>query len=714
MKHSFTIALAGNPNSGKSTIFNALTGERQHVGNYPGVTVEQKEGEFSCNGSGVRVIDLPGTYSLTASSPEERIARDVLIEEKPDLVVNIIDASNLERNLYLTMQLLEQQVPMLFVLNMVDTAKGKGLEIDMEKLGQTFGVPVVSTVAHRGKGIDKLKESIVYFAGSKPSKPYNWIEFGESHLSKCVKDVVAILKGLDFDRKGIPDTWYALKYMDGDSDIAKIIDTAAASDSAKIKEIISKLEAHEEESSEVLVAEHRYGVIGGACRDIVSSGMEVRRNISDKIDAIVTNRFLGIPLFLALMYVVFEVTFTLGDPLMELIETGFGWLAETIDGMSSGESMLKSLIVDGIIGGVGGVLVFLPNIVLLFLCIAILEGTGYMARAAFIMDRIMSKLGLHGKSFIPMLVGFGCSIPGIMATRTLESRRDRMTTMLVLPLMSCGARLQIYALIIPAFFPKSMYANIMWTIYVIGVLLAIGCAKILRSTLFKGEDANFVMELPPYRMPTIYSLLVHMWERSWSYLRKAGTLILAISVILWFASTYPKTEKFSKDYEGQIKAIEASAESKEVKEEKVTALLNEQTTEVLEGTISGKIGKGMEPFIRPLGFDWKVGTALVGALAAKEVFVSQMGIVYSLGEEVDAESEELRTILRNTYTPLQGFCMMLFCLISAPCLATIAVTRRESESWGWALFQLGGLTALAWVVTFIVYQGGMLLGIGLG
>ncbi len=714
MSSSVTIALAGNPNSGKSTIFNALTGSRQHVGNYPGVTVEKKEGAFSFNGTEVRVIDLPGTYSLTASSPEETVARDVLVDEKPDLVVNIVDASNLERNLYLTVQLLEQRVPLLIVLNMIDTAKGKGLEIDADRLSAQFGVPVIKTVGHRSKGLDELKTSILRFSGILPSKPFDWVSHTESHLAKCVNDVAKEIESVDFDRKGIPDSWYSLKYLEGDKDITALISKSSGGDKLDtINNIIKAVEDHEEETAEILVAEHRYGIIGGICREAVSSTIEARRSISDKIDAVVTNRFLGIPLFLVLMYCVFWLTFTVGDPFMGWIEAGFGWLGETISGLwgADSESMLKSLLVDGIIGGVGGVLVFLPNIILLFLGIAFLEGTGYMARAAFIMDRLMNKLGLHGKSFIPMLVGFGCTVPAIMATRTLESNRDRMTTMLVAPLMSCGARLPIYALLIPAFFPESIEAEIMWSIYVIGIVLAIVCAKLLRSTLFKGEEVPFVMELPPYRLPTLRSIVVHMWDRAGIYMKKAGTIILAISILLWLASTYPKTETFSKDYSAEISQVQASSASAEIKAQKVTELENQQVAEELSNTITGKIGHAMAPFISPLGFDWKIGTALIGAFAAKEVFVAQMGIVYSVGE-ADEESTALRTVLTNTYTPLQGFCMMLFCLISAPCMATIAITRRESNSWGWAMFQLFGLTALAWVITFIVYQGGTLLEIG--
>jgi ferrous iron transport protein B len=446
------------------------------------------------------------------------------------------------------------------------------------------------------------------------------------------------------------------------------------------------------DTAEMIIADRRYGFISGACRETLCARRSRRgARARIRIDEIVLHRVWGMPIFLVLMYLVFWLTFTVGTPPMEWIEGFFGWLGETVSGWwpAGSESLLKSLLVDGIISGVGGVLVFLPNILLLFLAIAVLEDSGYMARAAFMMDRVMHKIGLHGKSFIPMLTGFGCSIPGIMATRTLENRRDRLTTMLVLPLISCGARLPIYALIIPAFFPEVWHAPMLWIIYVIGIVLAIICAKIFRSTLFKGESVPFVMELPPYRMPTLKGVLIHMWERGSLYLKKAGTLILAVSILLWAMTSFPRLETVDPGLSPE-----------------------EQQAAELSHTIAGRIGHAMEPVIKPLGFDWRIGTAMIGAFAAKEVFVAQMGIVHSVGE-ADEESESLREKLRAAYSPLVGFCIMLFMLISAPCMATIAVTKRESNSWKWALFQLGGLTVLAYVVTLAVYQIGSALGIGI-
>ncbi len=431
---------------------------------------------------------------------------------------------------------------------------------------------------------------------------------------------------------------------------------------------------------------------------------------------VVTNRVLGIPIFLGLMYLIFHLTFTLGDPPMGWIEKLFGWLGGVVAGWwpEGSNSPLKSLLADGLIGGVGGVIVFLPNILLLFLAIAVLEDSGYMARAAFIMDRLMHKIGLHGKSFIPMLIGFGCSVPAIMATRTLENRRDRLTTMLVIPLMSCGARLPIYALIIPAFFPQAWHAPMLWIIYVIGILLAVGGAKLLRSTILKGESVPFVMELPPYRMPTLKSVLIHMGERGRLYLKKAGTIILGISIILWAMTTFPGLpEEETAQFEKERNSIEAGEADKGKRDERLAMMDNQKKEMALRHSIAGRLGHALEPLLKPMGFDWKIGTALIGAFAAKEVFVAQMGIVYSVGEAGE-ESETLRERLKKTYTPLVGFCIMLFCLISAPCMATIAITKRESNSWKWALLQLGGLTGLAYVLTILVFQTGSLLGIGIG
>ncbi len=539
MESRIAVALAGNPNSGKTTIFNNLTGARQHVGNYPGVTVERKEGYRQHDGIELKIVDLPGTYSLTAYSAEELVARNFLVDEKPDVVVDIIDSSNLERNLYLAVQLMEMGIPLVLAFNMSDEARARGYEFDLETLSRCFGVPIITTVGHKGEGMDALLDAVMLVATKGyQSQADNNIHYGNEVEAEIIKIQPLLAKNNTLtDRYGA--RWLALKLLENDKDVC------AKVSSPEINEQVEKSAAHIQkmlcDSPETSIAGSRYGFISGACQKAVRSTIEIRRTMSDKIDSVVTNRILGIPIFLGLMYLVFSLTFTLGEPPMGWIETLFGWLGDAIKGWwpVGSESLLKSLLVDGIIGGVGGVIVFLPNILLLFLAIAILEDSGYMARVAFIMDRVMHKIGLHGKSFIPMLVGFGCSVPAIMATRTLENRRDRLTTMLVIPLMSCGARLPIYALIIPAFFPQAWYGPMLWIIYVIGILLAVVGAKLLRSTLFKGESVPFVMELPPYRMPTVKGILIHMWERGWVYLKKAGTIILGISILTWIMTTFP-------------------------------------------------------------------------------------------------------------------------------------------------------------------------------
>jgi ferrous iron transport protein B len=719
MKSKIVVALAGNPNSGKTTIFNNLTGARQHVGNYPGVTVERKEGFLRHGDTELKIVDLPGTYSLTAYSAEELVARNFLLDEMPDVVVDILDASNLERNLYLAVQLMELGVPLVLAFNMSDMARARGYEFDIEKISRYFGARIVQTTGNKGGGMKELLDAIVLTAGKSESGVDNAgngrpaaISYGPE-LEEEIATIEALIKMANSLNGKYDARWLAVKLLENDRELRKAV--ASPEVHAQIEKSAAHLEKTLGEQPETTIAGCRYGFISGVCQEAARSTIEIRHTMSDRVDAVVTNRVLGLPIFLGLMYLVFQLTFTLGDPPMGWLEALFGWMGEQMAGWwpEGSESLLKSLLVDGVIGGVGGVVVFLPNILLLFLAIAILEDTGYMARAAFIMDRLMHKIGLHGKSFIPMLIGFGCSVPAIMATRTLENRRDRLTTMMVVPLMSCGARLPIYALIIPAFFPQAWHGPMLWIIYVIGVLLAVASAKLLRLTVLKGESVPFVMELPPYRLPTLKGVLIHMWERGWLYLKKAGTIILGISILLWAMTTFPGlSAEESSRYEKARQAVAMENIGEEEKAEKLAALDNAEKEAALRGSIAGNVGHALEPLLKPMGFDWKIGTALIGAFAAKEVFVAQMGIVYAMGE-ADEESETLRDKLKGTYSPLVGFCIMLFCLVSAPCMATIAVTRRESNSWRWALFQLGGLTLMAYVLTVIVFQTGRLLGIGI-
>jgi ferrous iron transport protein B len=730
MKPIITVALAGNPNSGKTTVFNELTGARQHVGNYPGVTVERKEGFRRYGDNEMKIVDLPGIYSLTAYSAEELVARNFIIDEKPDVVVDILDASNLERNLYLAVQLMELGVPLVLAFNMSDMAKARGHEYDIEKFSRYFGARIVQTVASKGSGMKELLDAVIATVedgggregasgdqSREPAVPASdrrpaMVNYGPEIEAEIAEIISFVKKHGSVDGK-YDERWLAVKLLENDKELRATVD------SPEIKQRLEKSTRHIEqirgEHPEIAIAGGRYGFISGVCREAVRSSVEVRQTISDRIDSVVTNRVLGLPIFLGLMYLVFQLTFTLGDPPMGWIEGLFGWLSGVVEGWwpAGSESLLKSMLIDGVIGGVGGVVVFLPNILLLFLAIAVLEDSGYMARAAFIMDRLMHRIGLHGKSFIPMLIGFGCSVPAIMATRTLENRRDRLTTMLVVPLMSCGARLPIYALIIPAFFPQMWHAPMLWIIYVIGIALAVVSAKILRSTVLKGESVPFVMELPPYRMPTLKGVLIHMWERGWLFLKKAGTIILGISILLWAMTTFPGLpDESTARFEDRRQTIEVGGGTQEEKAELIAAVDNEEAETALLHSVAGRVGHAMEPALKPMGFDWKIGIALIGAFAAKEVFVAQMGIVYAVGE-ADEESETLREKLQNNYSPLVGFCIMLFCLISAPCMVTIAVTKRESNSWGWALFQLAGLTIMAYVITAAVFQAGSLLKIGI-
>ena len=716
MKNAIKIALAGNPNSGKSTIFNRLTGAKQTVGNFPGVTVERYEGRAQFDGRSISVVDLPGVYSLASYSDEERVAAEFLKNETPDAVVNVVDASNLERNLYLTLVLKEQNRPLVVVLNMIDVARRRGIDVDAAALSKELGVPVLQTVGNRGVGVQEILAEVVRVAESASNAASTP---GAASSASCPSDAAK-----------------SCEHCGGECELAQ-----TAVDVARYKEI------------------------GRVCARCVKTDADAPASGSDKIDAILTHRYFGIPIFLAAMYLVFQLTFTLGSYPMDWIDAGFGALADWVDG-AMGEGVAKSLIIDGIIGGVGGVLVFLPNILILFLAISILEDSGYMARAALLCDRWMRRVGLHGKSVVPALVGFGCTVPGIMAAKMLSDRKERLATMFVLPLFSCGARFPIYALLIPAFFPLEWQGLVLWGIYLIGILLAAVVAKVMDVVFKNDEPAPFVIELPSYHRPTLGVVGVHTLERGWQYVKKAGTIIFAISVLLWALTTFPRLDaktvaKFDaeraqiEENADQIRAEAAAqlaspAETQETAESTKTAETAESTktaksaetaestktaetadaeaeeaeeadpvadalaaVDVAEGqaalerSYAGRVGRALEPLLRPMGFDWKIGTALIGAIAAKEVFVAQMGVVYSVGE-ADETSEPLAATLRANYSPLVGFCIMLFCLVATPCMATFAVMAKESGSWKWAFAQWFGLTAIAWVLTTLVYQIGQI------
>ena len=720
-----TVALLGNPNSGKTTVFNAVTGSRQRVANYPGVTVEAKHGRAGGDGEELIIVDLPGTYSLTAHSIEELVARNYIIEQSPDVVVDVLDSSNLERNLYLATQLIELGAPLVLALNMSDLARARGFEIDAPLLSELLGVPIVQTTASRKRGIDEVLATARQ-VGHDPAaavaaqrKPDYGHEI-EPHVRELTDRLAAHPQLAPHAR------WFAVKLLERDEvsaeRIGKLAGPQAAQDLlADAERLAEHIESVFGDAAEIVLADRRYGYIAGACAEAVQHTAETRRQRSDRIDAIVTHPHLGLPIFAVLMYLVFQLTFALGNPLVNWLDGGktalAGWVRHV-----GGEGLLVSLLADGVIEGVGAVLVFVPLIALLYVGISILEDSGYMARAAFVLDKLMHRIGLHGKSFVPMLIGFGCTVPAVMATRILETRRDRLTTMLILPLMSCGARLPVYVLLIGAFFPHrrwsigsievSNQAILLFAIYVIGIALAVLAAWVLRKTVLRGEVTPFVMELPPYRLPNARGLLVHVWERSGEYVKKAGTIILAIVIVLWAMKTWPQRPAAqAESYE--VRRVAAAGElTGEALDRRLAQINVEQHRAELQHSAVGRIGRGIAPVLQPCGFDWRISTALLGSFAAKEIFISQMGVIYAVDDETDQQSETLRQKLAADYPPLVGFCMMLFILIATPCVATVAVTVRESGGWKWALLQWSYLTVLAWLVTVAVFQVGSLLNIG--
>ncbi len=674
MAKTFKIALAGNPNCGKTTLFNNLTGMRQHVGNWPGKTVEKKEGSFTYKGRKIDVIDLPGTYSLTAYSIEEVIARDYIIEQSPDIVVNIVDACNLERNLYLTAQLIELGANVVLALNMNKFACRKGLKIDEKKLSELLGIQVIKIEAIDKTGKEELIESVLKTTSSG-KKSENRITYGreiEEHLAQLEE----VVKGCIVLNENISPKWLALKLIEKDKQVIKKV-----SDLKNGKEVLEKAGVIQKHLSEVFgedvdaaIADARYGFIAGMLKESVEKPGIDKLTMSDNIDKIVTNRILGIPLFLIMMYLMFQITFTAAAPLMELVDGLMGFLAEQSIALLTSlacPDWLISLVADGIIGGVGSVIIFLPNILLLFLMISFLEDSGYMARAAFIMDRVMHKIGLHGKSFIPMILGFGCNVPAIMATRTLENKRDRILTILINPFMSCGARLPVYVLFVSAFFSNNQ-GLVIFSLYILGIIIAIIMGLIFKKTLFKGSSAPFVMELPPYRFPTFKGTVIHMWERGRVFLIKAGTIIFSVVLVIWFLGSVP----FGVEYAS-------------------------------EQSVIGMIGKTIAPIFKPLGFGtWQASVSLIFGVLAKEVVVGTLGTLYGVAEE------GLGTVLAQTFTPLTAYAFMVFTLLYIPCVAVLAAIKRETNSWKWMWFSAAYLTAVAWVGAFIVYQGGLLLGFG--
>lgn len=715
-RRTINVALVGNPNCGKTSLFNIASGAHEHVGNYSGVTVDAKEGFFDFQGYHFRIVDLPGTYSLSAYTPEELYVRKHIIEETPDVIINVADSSNLERNFYLTTQLIDMNVRMVIALNMYDELESSGNKLDYIKLSQLIGVPMIPTVCRRGEGIDQLFHVIIgiYEGGDFLSQKgeirseiledlRDWHktyvpdhEFG-SHkeeedarprgymrhihinhgpeLERSIEEVKKAISQNEDIRHKYSTRFLSIKLLENDKEIENFISTLPNG-----KEIIAirnketlRIRKVMNEDSEQAITDAKYGFITGALKETFTDNHLEKEQTTRVIDSIVTHRIWGYPIFFLFLYIMFEGTFVLGDYPMQGIE----WLVDQLGNLirnNMAEGPLKDLLIDGIIGGVGGVIVFLPNILILYFFISILEDSGYMARAAFIMDKIMHRMGLHGKSFIPLIMGFGCNVPAIMATRTIEDRKSRLITMLVNPLMSCSARLPIYLVMIGAFFPNCA-SFMLLCIYTAGILLAVIMARIFSKFLVKGEDSPFVMELPPYRMPTSKSIMRHTWEKGAQYLKKMGGIIMIASIIIWFLGYYPQHDAY------------------------------ESVAEQQENSYIGQIGKAIEPVIKPLGFDWKLGIGLISGVGAKELVVSTLGVLYT--NEGDVEKVNLSN--RIPITPLVALAYMLFVLIYFPCIATFAAIKQESGSWKWAIFTAGYTTGLAWLVAFTVFQIGSLI-----
>lgn len=728
---SITVALAGNPNAGKTTMFNAITGARQHVGNYPGITVEKKSGETELDGERISIVDLPGTYSLTAYSQEEVVARRMLTEEKPDVVLHVIDSGALERNLYLTVQLLELGIPVVLALNMMDEVHKRGDNIDSKRLSRLLGVSVVETVGRTGVGISEALRTAVAVAKENKGKPWTPrdISYGtdiDPVLEKLAGEVErCIAETGKADATVYPPRWIALKFLENDPDIresgilsAETIKKMDAECDELSRHLASTLQTYPEAS----IADFRYGFINGVLRqDVITRHKDIvaRRNFSDQVDRLLTHNLLGIFMVLVVFYVIYQIAFTLGQYPMDLVGDFFGWLGSAVEGAMP-DGLLKSLIVSGIINGVGGVLVFIPLIFIMFLLIAFLEDSGYMARIAYMLDRVFRLFGLHGSSIMPYIISGGiaggCAVPGVMGTRTLRSPKEKLATMLTLPFMACGAKIPVFLLVVGAFFAEENQAAIMLGITLTGWALALLSARVLRSTVIRGEPTPFVMELPPYRLPTLRGLLLHTWERGWQYLKKAGTIILAISIVLWALMTFPGLpESVSEQYDTQIAAVQEAVSAKAMDtEEGAEAALeieNAKKQAALRNSVAGRLGVALEPIMQYAGFEWKTNIALVGGFAAKEVLVSTLGTAYSLGEVDPEEADSLQNMIKADphWNKANAASLLVFVLLYAPCVVTIGAIKSETNTWRWPLFSLVASTILAYALAVVVFQVGKTL-----
>ncbi len=720
---NYTFALAGNPNAGKTTLFNHLTGARQHVGNYPGITVERKEGYLTDNGRDITIVDLPGTYSLTAYSAEELVARDFLVNEKPEVVINIVDASNLERNLYLTTQFLELGVPLVIALNMVDVAKTRGITVQAEKLEEILGVPVVPIVARSGFGTRALLDAACRIAaGGNAWQPLE-ISYGDD-LDATIMRLVDVIAAGNFLTSRYPARFTAIKYLENDEQILDRGREESPAIAAELEADVARVSHHLQKTlnvfPEAIIADHRYGYLKAVLRDgVITHAFDVDRlYTSDKIDKIVTNRLLGPLIMIGILLGLYQFTFSWSELPVIWMESFFGWLGATVESLLA-EGPLRSLLVSGIIDGVGGVLGFVPLILFMFFGIAVLEDSGYLARVAYMMDRVFRSFGLHGSSVMPFIVSGGiaggCAVPGVMATRTLRSPKERMATLLTVPFMNCGAKLPVLALLIGAFFADHK-AMMMFLFTMLAWLVALCAAKFLRLTVLRGESTPFVMELPPYRLPTLRGLLIHTWERTWQYIKKAGTVILAISILLWAMMTYPVLPAADQQRYAEQRRQVMAASPEEIADDRaalLTAIDREQAAHALRNSAAGRIGRTLESLSQFAGFDWRTNIALVGGFAAKEVIVSTLGTAYSMGEIDVEENTSLSKRLQRSedWNRVIAVAALVFIMFYAPCFVTVACIAKES-SWGWAAFSMGFNTVFAFGLAVLVYQLGTFFGLG--
>lgn len=692
---TINVALVGNPNCGKTSLFNFASGSHERVGNYSGVTVDAKEGHAEYGGYHFNLVDLPGTYSLSAYSPEELYVRRQIVDHTPDIIINVIDTSNIERNLYLTTQLIDMHLRIVCALNMFDETEQRGDSIDTDKLSELLGIPMVPTVFKSGRGVEQLFQKIIeLYEGTEDADPhYRHIHINHGHeIEHGITEIQEHLKQKVNLRQRYSTRFLAIKLLENDKEIEKFV--SGMDDSAEIlrhrDEAAQRVKEETGEDSETAIMDAKYGFIHGALEEIgyKTGHKKDTYQTTHLLDRLLTNRWVGLPLFLLIMIVMFTATFVLGQYPMDWIDSGVAWLGRNV-GTVLPEGIVRDMLTDGIISGVGSVIVFLPQILILYFFISFMEDSGYMARAAFIMDRLMHKMGLHGKSFIPLVMGFGCNVPAIMATRTIESRRSRLVTMLILPLMSCEARIPVYIMIIGTFFAVAYQPLVMMSLYLVGIVLAVLISKLLTKFVFRGEDTPFVMELPPYRFPTWKAVSRHTWEKGKQYLKKMGGIILVASITVWALGYFPHNDALDQRQQQEQSYI-------------------------------GRIGKAVEPIFQPQGFSWKLDVGLIAGVGAKEIVASTLGVLYadddtfgdtsSFADSVSEKNHRLHELMsQDGVTPLTAICFLLFTLIYFPCIATISAIKGETGRWRWALFAAGYTTILAWIVSALVYQIGSLL-----